>query len=1021
MFFSTGFRPAASVVYQRIADIARRADADGMTRVWLPERHFVEFGAVHPAPAVLAAALAGATRSIRLAAGSVVAPLHEPIRITEAWSVVDNLSGGRVDLALAPGWRAEDFALAPDCYANRHQTLEDNARLVQRLWRGDSVERLAGDGRQIAVHTLPRPVQPELPLWITAARNPQTFKLAGSLGANLLTYLVDLGLEGLGARIADYRAARMSAGHDPSAGIVTVMLHTHLAETSVEARDRARQPYIDSFVRNRQLVDSHTGAALSEAQATEIATAQFDRLFERLSFVGSIDAAVALVDRLTTIGVDETACLIDFIDNFDIVERGLPALSRFVGRARNRETVRAASPDDDGSRYHGEEFYAYIESIGGHYGPSFRGIESIELVGGRAEVKLALPGGTSAPDPILLDAIVSTAHAFALRPALRGSMRPLALPVGVRQLRLEPARSAGYRVLARERSRDGETATFEMDVETNEGVPVATLEGVAFKRLPLSPHDPRANDARATFHHLSWAELETSLPIGPASWVVCCAEQSEAALYADLLSTFSTGTKSVGLVIPQRGLWIFGDRQGPREASLYTLASIERLRAERQVETIVVLVRGAHSLPNDDCLPDPAAAAAWAAAGAVRAESGRAVVRVLDVARDAGLVDVVQSLRLFAGSAGCAMAAARTGKLYSPHLTPTEMVAERCEPCIGERALVTGGHGQLGSILTDWLLEDGAHEVVALSRTGRRYRREAHPTGGHVVDLRGDVTEIGSLSCPELQDPFDVVFHLAGKDPGRAADATAINEAFSSKFDGFLAVAQHAAQKGSRGRLVLLGSIAGLIGAVGQPAYSSANAAASAAALHVCMRTGLRVSALAVDPVGAVGMAGATGVADSFAARSITPLDPATVLRAVALAMTSGIKEVAIVAPGNHGTSYARKPNSHRAVLSELGGLDEQALLHEVRERTRQEVAKILEIPPEQVDFSANLYDMRFDSVMGVELRNTLEQKYNIKVGLAALMEAQCLEDVVRVLLPAATRSRAGQPKAATPAADIVL
>ena len=63
---------------------------------------------------VTSAAVAVVTERVEIRAGSVVLPLHNPIRVAEDWSVVDNLSNGRVGLSFASGWHANDFALAPD-------------------------------------------------------------------------------------------------------------------------------------------------------------------------------------------------------------------------------------------------------------------------------------------------------------------------------------------------------------------------------------------------------------------------------------------------------------------------------------------------------------------------------------------------------------------------------------------------------------------------------------------------------------------------------------------------------------------------------------------------------------------------------------------------------------------------------------------------------------------------------------------------------------------------------------------
>ncbi|MGO4427050.1 LLM class flavin-dependent oxidoreductase, partial [Streptomyces sp. MCAF7] len=76
--------------YALIMAAAEFADQHGFHALWFPERHFNSFGALFPNPSVLAAALAGRTSRIRLHAGSVVLPLHHPVRVAEEWSVVDN-------------------------------------------------------------------------------------------------------------------------------------------------------------------------------------------------------------------------------------------------------------------------------------------------------------------------------------------------------------------------------------------------------------------------------------------------------------------------------------------------------------------------------------------------------------------------------------------------------------------------------------------------------------------------------------------------------------------------------------------------------------------------------------------------------------------------------------------------------------------------------------------------------------------------------------------------------------------
>jgi methionyl-tRNA formyltransferase len=205
---------AGSGKYRLLLDGARWADTNGFSAVWTPERHFHAFGGLYPQPSVTAAAVAAITQNVSIRAGSVVLPLHHPVRVAEAWSVVDNLSNGRVGISIASGWQPDDFLLMPENYAKAKDIMFRDAELVKRLWRGEKVAFPGPLGKDIEVRTLPRPVQPELPLWVTTAGNPETFEQAGRMGAHLLTHLLGQTVEQLAPKIAAYRKARAEAGFD---------------------------------------------------------------------------------------------------------------------------------------------------------------------------------------------------------------------------------------------------------------------------------------------------------------------------------------------------------------------------------------------------------------------------------------------------------------------------------------------------------------------------------------------------------------------------------------------------------------------------------------------------------------------------------------------------------------------------------------------------------------------------------------------------------------------------------------
>lgn len=341
-FFSGNGSTDATDKYRLLLDAARYADQHGYTAISVPERHFVDFGGLYPNPAVLGAAIAVATERIEIRSGSVVLPLHHPARVAEEWSVVDNLSGGRVAISCASGWHPDDFALAPDLAPERHtrrrEEMFDKLDAVRRLWAGESVE-FPGPAGPVAVRTLPRPIQPQLPVWISSQGSKDTFVRAGEYGANLLTGLVGQQPAELGAKIAAYRDARRAAGHEPARGRVAVMVHTFLGPDDEAVKQAVREPliaYLSTFLAQQ---DGHGSvfSALEGADRRVMLDVAFERYFASGALLGTPDRCEALVESLVDIGVDEIACLVDFGLAPDLVLASLDHLSELHRRYRGSE------------------------------------------------------------------------------------------------------------------------------------------------------------------------------------------------------------------------------------------------------------------------------------------------------------------------------------------------------------------------------------------------------------------------------------------------------------------------------------------------------------------------------------------------------------------------------------------------------------------------------------------------------------------------------------------------------------
>ncbi|HEX8148768.1 MAG TPA: MupA/Atu3671 family FMN-dependent luciferase-like monooxygenase [Pyrinomonadaceae bacterium] len=406
--------------YDLILRSAKYADRHGFTALWIPERHFNSFGGFSPNPSVLAAALARETERIHIRAGSCVVPLHNPLRIAEEWSVVDNLSGGRVGISFASGWHSNDFVFAPDAYAERRRVMDEGVEVVRRLWRGEAVGLRDGKGDLINVRIAPLPKQPELPFWLTSASAGTAVK-AATLGGGFLTNLQDQTIEELAEKVKLYREALAANGFDPEAGHVTVLLHTFITDDFGRAMQKSRRPFINylkSSLGLRKNRVKNQGPSieldkLSEADLEYILGAGFERYLEVGALIGTPETCSSIVERLAASGVNEVGCLIDWgVDDESVME----SLSH-VNDLRESFLARAAGGGPAGGR-------EVIEAAGGGAGARPAEPYAVPLTEALRELWLATQMGE--------DSARAYNESFTLRlrgtldePALRGALQQL--------------------------------------------------------------------------------------------------------------------------------------------------------------------------------------------------------------------------------------------------------------------------------------------------------------------------------------------------------------------------------------------------------------------------------------------------------------------------------------------------------------------------------------------------------------------------------------------------------------------
>ena len=231
--------PLQQIYSQRLEQI-KRYDSAGFYGYHLAEHHTPAVHSLAPSQNVFLAAAAQHTERLRLGPCIYVLPLHHPIRLIEEISMLDTLSGGRMDIGVGRGGVLEAYFWGQD------SDVETNfARYLETLdiiQEGLSHEQLTYDGEFYKFEELPmrlRPIQqPYPPFWYM--RNVETAAIDG-----MHTIIVG-SLDSFEANVKRYRevweqhqgvGALNKQGEEPKIGLVN---HLVIAETDEEAAKIAR-------------------------------------------------------------------------------------------------------------------------------------------------------------------------------------------------------------------------------------------------------------------------------------------------------------------------------------------------------------------------------------------------------------------------------------------------------------------------------------------------------------------------------------------------------------------------------------------------------------------------------------------------------------------------------------------------------------------------------------------------------------------------------------------------------------
>ena len=286
-----GFIPSeGGHFYKESLEEVIRAEDLGFDSVWMEEHHSVT-NHYWPSPLTVLAGFATRTSRMTLGTDILVAPFYHPVRLAEDVAMLDVISGGRMTLGIAIGYKPDEFALYGAELPGRGARFEEQLAIMKRLWSGEHVRfksaSFAVDGR---LEPLPL-TRPHPPVWIGGW---------GDLTLRRAALLADNWIPGPTADLTRLcQGKRTFLGHRAAAGRPTEVAEWPLtrdiiiADTDRQARELAEAHIMVAY--RREYAGGWRHPFIDASVATDL-----DRLMEGRFVIGGPAECVRQIRRFVT-------------------------------------------------------------------------------------------------------------------------------------------------------------------------------------------------------------------------------------------------------------------------------------------------------------------------------------------------------------------------------------------------------------------------------------------------------------------------------------------------------------------------------------------------------------------------------------------------------------------------------------------------------------------------------------------------------------------------------------------------
>lgn len=279
-------------VYNEIIREAKAAESAGFDSCLITEHHQQADG-YFPNPLMVSAGVARETTTLKVGTCVALAPLYNPIRLTEDTALLDVISGGRLVLGLGASYVSEDLAAFGVDVKQRGALMEDTTRFLKEAWTRDNLDFDGEVYHFKNMRVTPKPVQkPRPPLWL-GAWTPGGLRRAGRLGDAWVTDVINT-LPTLKSFAQIYRQAAEKHGNTSS---IAVLRECWIAPST----EQALEEYAENVMTSHRFYYQAGGySPLADPWITELNSIDeftYEKVAADRFIVGSPEHCISEIER----------------------------------------------------------------------------------------------------------------------------------------------------------------------------------------------------------------------------------------------------------------------------------------------------------------------------------------------------------------------------------------------------------------------------------------------------------------------------------------------------------------------------------------------------------------------------------------------------------------------------------------------------------------------------------------------------------------------------------------------------